>query len=322
LLRYCCGRYIPLKRRPVPILGIRGSVARKIKIDFYTVEVPAPAKLDEIFKEIASSPLGPARNATIHDAPVRLQSGGTLRDKFCEGDLIRIQMDGLPTDAGLDGSAKRIAMPDDHGLGHETAFLFYKPWNLLLLQRNRSGVSPSALARYIENKGGLESPIEIVPVPLQYALGKLNRMKRNRRIRVKLAAAKRIPKWKTDNRAVQSAVNLLGSMHAPAQSRPVLDLTMSIDGPRYESMKHDKFVRTAKAFLKIPNNEAVVERLDISGSETDDGKMELLHYLDFVLVDEQPVKSEQRSVPYHQRAAAIRKAFNKHTDQLKKIFAP
>src|SRR5688572_2971560 len=98
--------------------------------------------------KLAGLDRGKDRNSLTRGTPFRLQEGGKVEGDICEGDLIRIQMDQLPTKADLAGAAAPFPLREDEGIGHATAFLYYIPLRVLLLQRQRSGVSPAAVAGY------------------------------------------------------------------------------------------------------------------------------------------------------------------------------
>ena len=64
--------------------------------------------------------------------------------------MLRIRLNEAPVKAKLNGQTSDIVLDQDEGLGEETAFLYHLATDLLLMQRNRSGVSASALAKYLK----------------------------------------------------------------------------------------------------------------------------------------------------------------------------
>lgn len=294
----------------------------KINIDFYRVTIPRGGSLDAVFAAICKTGCNAKRNIEVNAAPVRLQEGGSVAGDFCAGDMIRLQMEGWPSNAGLDGTSEPLSLGKDRGLGHETAFLYYIPWKILLMERNRSGVSPAAMARYIEKHGGFEQPVHLDPVPLSTAEKQLTNFKKFRRLRVRVASVGRVNAIKNDDDSTSKVMGLLQGMSTPATSTPVVDVMFSVNGPRHDSLDAGGVIRTIRNVLKIPADEAVVERLEVSGSDTPEGTLEMLNYMNFVLTDTQTVAGRNKKrMPYHQRAAALMASFTKKKPLLESLYA-
>jgi hypothetical protein len=125
-------------------------MSKKINVDFYRVEILGnnSDKFENIIKSVGSSANDASRTIDINHSPTRLQEFGEYPN-FCDGNMMRIRMDEIPSLASVDGDIAPITFDDDEGLGEETAFLYQIPTRVLMLQRNKFGVSASSFTKYL-----------------------------------------------------------------------------------------------------------------------------------------------------------------------------
>jgi hypothetical protein len=163
--------------------ALRGKVSMKqLSIDFYRVTMPHGARAFETVVETVSQlAAGAARNLEVSGAPIRLQESAAWQH-CVEGEMVRIRMDMLPRKASLAGDLDDLDLDADEGLGEESAFLYDPRMRVLLIQRNRTGVSASSLAWYFKEKGNLGDPINLEPVLQRGVMQKLARMQAVRRL--------------------------------------------------------------------------------------------------------------------------------------------
>jgi hypothetical protein len=291
-------------------------MVKTFRIDFFRATMPVGCAFtfQETVGSILGIPAGPGRNHEIHDAPVRIQQG-VVNGDLCEGDLIRIQMDGLPLKAGLDGTANPVQFNSDEGLGHETAFLYNIPLRVLLLQRNRSGVSPEAVCRYIERHAETEQPIQLEPIAMPDAVARLDRMAKVRRLRVVVAGLERARQFESQSPSVQRMIGLINDMDSM-----VLEMELGAGVKRRASISKVGVLATIRGLLGIPADVAEVRRIDVSGRDDDGAQVDTLHLLDFCMTEKATVRTVDRHIPYDGRAGALRRAWNARAAALEQMF--
>lgn len=138
---------------------------KKIKIDFYQVQMPvgAPCPFSDLVAAVAAEPDDVTRTIPVRDYPMRLQESYLATGRW-EIDLLKIRKDDIPPKATMGGEVTAIPMRNDEGLGEHTAALFDIGSSTLVVQRNKYGVSASSIASYFQKKGGLVQPIVLLPI--------------------------------------------------------------------------------------------------------------------------------------------------------------
>lgn len=122
-----------------------------MNVDFYRVKVED--KADRVFTDLLEAvqalPDDAGRAQHRSEDAIRLQSVKKSVTSW-RGDMLRIRMNEAPVKAKLTGETSAIELEVDEGLGEETAFFYHIPTSILVIQRNRAGVSASALAKYFK----------------------------------------------------------------------------------------------------------------------------------------------------------------------------
>ena len=159
----------------------------KVKVDFFQLQLPEG--FEPSFKELSekvSALVGRNRNCSMYGAVIRFHKM-FFENNLVEGDLIRLRMDALPVRGDLDGKIEPINFGDEEGVAEQTAFLFHPASNILLLQRNRSGVGSSTFQEYFGQKGKVPDPIVLLPVIKSEAIRRLARFQEIRKVQIVLA---------------------------------------------------------------------------------------------------------------------------------------
>lgn len=122
-----------------------------VNVDFYrvTVEDKEDREFADLLELALELPNDEGRAQHRSEDAIRLQSAKHTATTW-RGDMLRIRMNEAPVKAKLSGETNTIELAEDEGLGEETAFFFNVPTQVLVIQRNRSGVSASALAKYFK----------------------------------------------------------------------------------------------------------------------------------------------------------------------------
>jgi len=162
-------------------------MAVRVIIDFYQLKLPDGFdQTFEVLSQKVSTLVGRNRNCPVHGAVIRLHK--TFFDKrLVEGDLIRLRMDSLPVKGDLDGKLEEIDFGDEEGIAEQTAFLIDPASNIVLLQRNRTGVSASTFLHYFEQKGKVPDSMELLPVIKSEAMRRLAKFQEIRKLQIVLA---------------------------------------------------------------------------------------------------------------------------------------
>jgi len=147
---------------------------KQMIIDLYQVEMPdnSPLTFEQLLAQVCRIPTDETRNVQKDRYPIRCHSLRPRRG-FFEGEMIRIRMDEVPVKASLAGEIEPFELDDDEGVGEETGFLYNIPLRVLILQRNRAGVSASAFAWYFKNIGNLAEYIYLNPIIIRDVLDRL-----------------------------------------------------------------------------------------------------------------------------------------------------
>lgn len=287
---------------------------RQMTVEFYRVTIPHPAgKSLEYFLEGTIGLSGAKRNISRDGNFIRLQAGGT-HSHFWLGDMIKIRMQHLPVKAGLDGQVSSLDLEKDEGLGEETAFLYHIPTRILAFQRNRNAVTASAFAYYLSHlHPGLIVELEIILE--ETAIKKLDKMNTIRAFEIQIAALDHLNILKKQK---QTSVNSMLSLSQFYQAPHInVFLTMGRQKGTLE-----RVIETVKRLLKVTgDDDKVIEKMKITGRQADDEKT-VLDLLEHRLLEhiELPLDVPTRFVPFENRRAALREAWERREDELLGMF--
>jgi len=130
---------------------------KTVRYDFFRVETPEDRPLVGILEDIFSKEYE-ERIVEIFGYPVCLDQLASSSNGKVHGLFIKVRMDGIPPKTNIKtGEKHAIELDDDEGLGEDTVFIFDPSLNVLVLQRNRIGVTSSQFARYIHENCDLRS---------------------------------------------------------------------------------------------------------------------------------------------------------------------
>ncbi|HEY7767514.1 DUF6731 family protein [Longimicrobium sp.] len=289
-------------------------MSRTLKADFYQV-VDAndrPARLEEALQTIAALP-EEERYLIVGKNPVRLHHASRNGLQW-EGELLRIRMDVTPLRANLIGGLKPFELDEDEGLGEETAFLFDARTQVLVLQRNRIGVSATAAAYYFQNRAGLNNILFLRPVLRRDAVMRLDRLRQVRKLDVRFAGVRNPEALRTD-RSVAEMVDVLTEFQAPSAA-----ITLSM-GHKKGSLNVDtvrRFVQKITGFSA--ENDQPVTKLEISGTAEDE-QVDVFDLINYNLVEAVTVEPDAgRNVSYARRRAFLRTSWAENREWLDQMF--
>jgi hypothetical protein len=185
----------------------------KLKVDFYRIETSVGIDFQRILSGVNA--LTPEeRNRSGTGSPIRLQEISFNGDVI-EGDMLRIRMDEVPLRASLRGDTRFIDLNDDEGIGEETAFYYYIPWRVLLLQRNRYALSASAFAWYFNHISENGMIVMLNQILRSDVMQRLARMTIIRKFKVNIAGIDNASIFRNQGQGVNAIIDLKEQFSSP-----------------------------------------------------------------------------------------------------------
>jgi hypothetical protein len=274
----------------------------------------APA-FEHLIQQVSDMAHDDTRNLEIGANPARLQESAVWNHCH-EGEMVRIRMEMLPRKASLDGTLEDLNFNEDEGLGEETAFLYHPPTRVLAMQRNRTGVSASALAWYFKEKGRIEEPIDIAPVLQRGVMERLAQIQLVRRLEISVAGLDRGLILQNRGHGVADIVRLSEELRAPKVS-----ISLSMGHQRRGGLILEQVLAIARNLRELAGDHRdEVQKIEIAGIDAADEKI-VLDLIEDRMTDIQLVQPEaSRTIPYRARRNAVREAWTRRRQELADMF--
>jgi hypothetical protein len=294
-----------------------------MRIDFYRVEMPNGASpFNAILKAVQDSPDDASRAKEIAGDYYRLQSLATRQSRFYEGEIIRIRPD-EPTLLGtLAGKVEVLPLKPNQGPCSETAFLYDRTTQALLIQVHRAGVLAASLAKYCEVTGDIDGAIVTSMIPHQEFVKQLGRVRKAQKFKVRFAGIENPTLLVGHGPGKTEAVALLKESTAPK-----VEITISLGhGPRDRTLNVKDVIASAKRFFGISQHEAqaavVVDAVEVIGKDDHDSPVHL-NMLKFAMSERADIApGKDKRLAYDQRRDAIREAWDKRHADVESIYPP
>lgn len=287
-------------------------MGKKISVDFYRVEMPMQTTetFNSVLHRVEGSPDDASRNVEMGGYAYRLQHAN-FEAELGEGEMVRIRMDEVPLKAKLSGYVAPFELEDDEGIAEDTAFLFYRPTNVLVMQRSRIGVSAARLAGYLESRGGLDGPIIFDPLLQKNALQRLNALNAIRKVDVRLARVDHPEHLKDEAHGLNGVIELLGQFDAPDVA-----LTLSM-GRLRGSLGVVDCLQTIKTLNRVAKeNEHNVTKLEVHGQRGPQ-EPEIIDLVKDRMVETFELEVDhQRRISYEARRLALREALRRRMKEV------
>lgn len=288
-----------------------------LNIDFYRVKVED--KQDRTFLQLLEAmhvlPDDESRAQNRTDDAIRLQMTrkGTTAWR---GDMLRIRMNEAPVKAKRSGETKPIDFDEDEGLGEETAFLFHVPTNILVIQRNRIGVSASALAKYFKVLGKVKS-ITFEAILKEDALKRIARMQSIRTFEVHFSGVQNGQSLRGKGHSAKAMYSMLDEFQAPNAT-----IKLSLGRKRGTLQNVRDFV--AELFgNQADNSPSDVTKVVVVGSEGDDEERTLIDLLQDRLSESVIVEMKDGArITSAQRFKALNTAWERNQNYLESTYGP
>lgn len=293
-------------------------MSKKVRVDFYRVDTKNPSVLfEDVIQKISAFPQDESRNVVIRGFPIRLQDSSSQRPGCWWGDLVRIRMNNIPTKASLSGEVEPLDLEDDEGLGEETAFLYHIPTKVLMIQRNRLGVSAAAFSTYCKKICQLSEDIDFDPILRGDVLTRLRQMSIIRRFDVKTARLEDLSILKGQDLGVNEILNIGDIFGA-------LNVSLTVSVGKKKKMSLENVITTAiSLFRHASANTGNVKKIEISGANDEDEKSETIDLLEYWITAEIDIDpADLRLVSYAERLQALEQAWNQKKDEIQQMFPP
>jgi hypothetical protein len=287
------------------------ETVKSITIDFFQVELPNGGNFDLVTQAIGDLPNDGARNRERGGTPIRVQDLVRRQTRFL-GEAVRIRMTDLPSKARLDGAVSEIAFDDDEGLGEETGFLYDRGRGVILVQRNRWGVSWQTLRWYFREIAGLEK-LEFLPIMRSDAFKKLQKMQEVREFEVRLAGIQNMSALRGRGKGVDEVLDVAAEFKAHT-----LKIIASVGHERGRTL--ERVVALARGIMKLDQGDDATVSLRVRGRE-EDGEIEVLDLIDFRIIETAQVEMVDRRLTRAARYNVLENAWMKRRDEIDSLLA-
>lgn len=288
--------------------------AKLLNIDFYRVKVEDKSNRTfvDLLEEMNKMPDDACRAQHRTDDAVRLQvlkKGHT----YWRGDMLRIRMNESPVKAKLSGETKEIDLDEDEGLGEETAFMYHIPTGILVLQRNRIGVSASAMAKYFRILCKAKA-VTLECILKEDALKRISQMETIRTFEIHFAGVDSGQSLKGKGHAAKTMYSMLSEFQAPNAS-----IKLSV------GRKKGTLQNVVSAITDLFGDQSTpsdVKRVVVIGKDDDDADKTFIDLLqdrltELVVLDD----ADGGRISSVQRFKAITTAWDRHKDYLEAQYA-
>lgn len=292
---------------------------REIKVDFFRVEMPESSrqKFPDLVKTVGALPNDDSRNMNWNDAPIRLDSF-KQKGSIWTGELTKIRMNELPPKVKLSGKKEDLDLDDDQGLGEETSFYYNARYNVLLLQRNRFGVSSAAFAYYFKEKSDLDDDLYLDPIIQGDAVKKLEQQEEIRNIEISFAGLDKLDIFNTESESVSSLTDISNHLKAP-----YITLNAGMGWCR-GSMDRDNVLSLVKGLGKLLKpHRSQIKKINIKSKAQEGCNTEILDILEYLMVESVKVHMNiKRRVTFESREAALKEAWRLRKKEIQAMFDP
>jgi hypothetical protein len=300
------------------------SDPKPMAIDFYQYELPTGAPPVSDLLTAIEAMTYKDRNYQSLMGIVRLEGTTSAWHQAIEGELIKIRMDHLGVKGAMEGPSEPLGFKASEGYGNESAFQLHPEINVLIIQRNRAGVSAQGFMEYLWQKGKLKRKVKLFPLLRSDAFERFRKMGFFKTLEVRIAGMK-------DLRNVGGIAVKRAAEFAYEMPSPILEMKLKMGHQRGSLPKTAirQFVRglmeIVGADTEAGSPQAHVQALRVIGKEetgtssaveADDYEpLDLLHERLTETVDVQS-DSTTRCVAYSTRQSVLRNMWTTHRTEI------
>lgn len=296
-------------------------MTRTTNIDFFTVKLGSGAPFEPILQQVSETPNDRRRNVDVLGHPIRLAEAAKDRDGIWDCDLVKIRMDNLPVRASIDGSKTDLNLNSDEGLGEETAFMFIPKFQVLVIQRNRLGVSTKRFCEYFENFGHPRRAVDVEPILSGAALQKLGSIQEHRCFEIRVAGIHNADALRKTGVSVGGLANVMEELDSPSA---YLNLSVGVGGRDggHRSLNRNAIIQAVKQVLRMPGREGAIKTLRLRGRDAAHEMVPIDFLVDRIFHTTTLTSGANRRISYQTRLQAVRSAWELHKEEIARILAP
>lgn len=289
---------------------------KTVKYDFFQVETPEDRPLVDILDDIFLKEYED-RIVEIFGYPVCLDQLASSSNGKVHGLFIKVRMDGIPPKANIKtGEKHAIELDDDEGLGEDTVFIFDPSLNVLVLQRNRIGVTPSQFSRYIHDNCDLDGDIRLAPILVEGAYQRLAQFGVFRKLRVRVSPLVSNEIFRGQGHSVSKLADLSQEFQSP-----VIDVSFGMGRAKKGSLLPAAIKEMIDSLLYIRDqNTQAVTNLEITGKDDDDSDTNFIDLIEERMVEEADVAlNDARQIDIPGRYDAGLDALHRRRPELRRL---
>lgn len=286
----------------------------KLTVDFYKVEVSGDDSFEAAMTALHALPNDTSRNMQFQDAPVRLRELSTHNQNWL-GDLMKIRLNEAAIVANLNGQVQPVGVDGESGLGENTAFLYDHALRVIAVQRNRTAVSATKMASYIETMGHFQNALIFAPILRLEALQKLRQMRNVRKFHVKFARPANLRNFNQETGTLLSAAQMANDFQSPT-----VEVVLSM-GKHRGSLSKNPIVEAAQRLLRLHrDDQCAVQKIEVSGKTDDDSHTEPLDLIEERLHVGMPIEvSPLHDEFYRRRQTVLQTAFDEARAEIRAL---
>lgn len=284
-------------------------MSKTLRVDFFRVS--GPIAFETALRRIWDLPTDDARNHLFRDDPVRLRALST-HDGFIFGDMIRIRVGEPAIIAKVQGGEKPVELEADEGLGETSAFMYQPQTRYIGYQRNRSGVSASRAAYYVQQKSDQRDPFVFEPMLSPARIEDLMGKGPPKKVTMKVVATG-LDRDSVTSHALSEVIDAANNMESTEVS-----ITFSIGRARRAGLRRNGVLEMVRSGLSLMRDGHHVKSLEVfAPPDENGGRSEVLDFIDATLQSSVQVEpSKLMDEFFRRRIACLRDAWESHARTL------
>jgi hypothetical protein len=289
---------------------------KSVKYDFYRVQTPENQSLVAMLNDIYSKEYE-SRTIEINGYPVCLDQLGSAGNGKVSGLLVKVRMDGIPPKTNIKTGAKSdIDLMDDEGLGEDTVFVYDPSLSVLVLQRNRTGITASQLAKYLYNNCDLDGEVALLPILVEGAYQRLAQFGVFRKLRVKVAPLISNEIFRGGGHSVGKLIDLSRDFESP-----VIDISFCMGRAKKGTLLPESIRGMVDSLLAIrEQNSDAVTNIEITGKDSEDSESSFIDLIEERMVEEADVAlNDKRQIDIQGRYSAGLDALRRRRAELRRL---
>ena len=250
------------------------KTSRQIRADYYRLS-EEKGDFDLLLKSLKQKKIS-QRNVYLGDRLVRLEQCSIWNNKgksLVEGELVRIRMENLPVKASENAGVGDLGLKDNEGIGEETAFLYSPNDKVVILQRNRLGVSYVRFCDYFNSIDPANTMITMLPMMRLAALERMKNAAGFRALTLTVAPVGGIEDLKNCGVSVSHAMDAMNSLDGEKVS-----ITVSLTQRQGKTLNKPSLIDTVKKLMLRREMGTPIATLRVRADEDDDG----VNVIDFI----------------------------------------